>query len=296
MNKTIPTLAVVLGLSFCGTARADYSPEYELGVFGGAHLWNANTGVGRPDSMESSQIGHGGLFGVRLGIGFHPRFSLETELGLAPSFTKGFDLPPDPMTGESKHRSAQVLGIGYRLQGVLHVLTGRVRPFLLAGIGGFTTSSSDFVLYAQDTTYSVGLGGGLKADFGKNWGMRLDGRALLHRGVAGGPSIAPDGEVSLGIFGRIGSVQPPPPALADRDKDGITDQVDLCPDVAGIPAQRGCPAPEGALPTPPAVPPAPADAPAAPPLPAPPAAAAPAPAASPAPAAAPAPAASPAVK
>ena len=93
MNKTISTLAVVLGLSFCGTARADYSPEYELGVFGGAHLWNANTGVGRPDSMESSQIGHGGLFGVRLGIGFHPRFSLETELGLAPSLPRGLTCP-----------------------------------------------------------------------------------------------------------------------------------------------------------------------------------------------------------
>jgi len=260
MKKTLSTLAVVFGLAIAGTARADYSPEYELGVFGGAHLWNPETGVGRLSASVDSQIAHGGLLGIRLGVGIHPRFMLETELGLAPSFTK------------SEQRSAQVLGFGYRLQGLLHILTGRVRPFVLAGIGGFTTSSSNVAVLAQDTTYSVGVGAGLKVDVGKNWGLRLDGRALLHKGVVGGPSMAADGEISLGVFGRFGSFKQaaPPSGLPDLDKDGILDTVDLCPDVPGIAAHRGCPEPAAAVPSPPAVPPVQTASPPLPALPTPP--------------------------
>lgn len=254
MNKTITTLALALSLAAAGSAQAAGSPEYELGVFGGAHLWNPDSGVGRLDAGEASQVSHGGLFGVRLGLGLHARFMLETELGLAPSFTKGIEKTDEK---KSFDVSARVLGIGYRLQGLLHVLTGRVRPYLLLGIGGFTTTSSNAALFAQDTTYSVGAGGGLKVDLTKNWGLRLDGRVLLHKGIADVPPIVPDGEVSLGIFGRFGDVKQPVAALgvADRDKDGITDGADLCPDVAGVPAFRGCPQPEGAIPPPPAVPP-----------------------------------------
>ena len=80
MKSTISTLALVLGLTYAGSVRADYSPEYELGVFGGGHLWNPGSGVGRTSSAEDNQVAHGGLFGIRVGIGLHPRFMLEAEL------------------------------------------------------------------------------------------------------------------------------------------------------------------------------------------------------------------------
>ena len=206
MNKTISTLALLLSLAAAETAHAAGSPEYELGVFGGAHLWNPDSGVGRIDVSEAGQVSHGGLFGVRLGVGLHARFMIETELGLSPSFTKGIERADDKQKFDA---SARVLGIGYRVQGLLHVLTGRVRPYLGLGIGGFTTTSSNAALFAQDTTYSVGAGGGLKVDLAKNWGLRLDGRVLLHKGIADVPAIVPDGEVSLGIFGRFGDVKQP---------------------------------------------------------------------------------------
>lgn len=253
MNKTISTLACVLGVAFTSSARADFAPEYELGVFGGAHLWNPSTGVGRLDSTEASQVDHGGLFGVRLGLGLHARFMIETELALAPSNTRGIVSANDPKFDVS----ARVLGIGYRLDGLVHILTGRFRPYVLVGIGGFSTTSSSAVLFGQDTTYSVGAGGGLKVDLTANWGLRLDGRALLHKGLPDGPALAPDGEVSLGIFGRFGDVKQKPTSLgvADRDKDGVTDGADLCPDVPGIPTLRGCPQAPGALTPPEVVPP-----------------------------------------
>jgi iron complex outermembrane recepter protein len=34
---------------------------------------------------------------------------------------------------------------------------------------------------------------------------------------------------------------PPPPPPSDRDKDGVADAQDLCPDEAGLPGNRGCP-------------------------------------------------------
>ncbi len=257
MKTTISTLALVLGLAYAGSVRADYSPEYELGVFGGGHLWNPGSGVGRTSSAEDNQVAHGGLFGIRVGIGLHPRFMLEAELGLSPSTTKG-DQP------------AQLLGIGYRLQGLVHLLTGRIRPYVLIGIGGFTTSSSDVAVFVQDTTYSVAAGGGLKADLGKHWGLRLDGKALLHKGLSDGPVMVPDGEVSLGLFGRFGAVkQAAPPTVSDRDHDGITDAADLCPDVAGLPIHRGCPESADTPPPPPPIPPEQTSSPPLPPLPTP---------------------------
>lgn len=254
MRKTIWALAGLLGIAPAGIARADFSPEYELGVFGGAHLWNPLGGVGRPDDSEASQVEHGGLLGVRLGLGLHTRFALEAELGFAPSFTKGLASANDPTFDVS----ARVLGIGYRIQGLVHILTGRFRPYALIGIGGFTTTSSSAALFGQDTTYSASVGGGLKVDLGKNWGLRVDGRALMHKGLPNGPAIAPDGEVSLGLFGRFGDAKQTASSIgvADRDKDGITDGADLCPDVPGIPALRGCPQPAGVLVPPSAVPPA----------------------------------------
>jgi len=253
MKKSISALVILTGVAFGGVARADFSPEYELDLFGGTHLWNPQGGVGRLDNTEASQVNHGGLLGIRFSVGLHRHFFLEGELGLSPSNTRGGE--PNPKFDSS----ARVLGIGYRLQGLVHILTGRVKPYVLVGAGGFTTSSSNAAMLAQDTVYSIGAGGGVKVDLTQNFGLRLDGRALFQPGVFGGPAVTPDGEVSFAFFGRLGDtkVASVSSGVSDRDKDGITDIADLCPDVAGIPAFRGCPEAQGSVPPPVYVPPTP---------------------------------------
>ena len=55
---------------------------------------------------------------------------------------------------------------------------------------------------------------------------------------------------SIGIAQSMGKdkpkvvVPPPPPPVVDRDKDGILDTDDKCPDVAGIAKYQGCPIPD----------------------------------------------------
>ena len=153
---------------------------------------------------------------------------------------------------------ANVLGIGYRVQGLFHILTGRWRPFVLAGVGGITTTTADRSIRQPDTTYSIPLGAGLKVDLTQYLGLRLDGRVLLQKGTPDGPALAPDGELTLGVFGRFGAARKAAaPSLPDRDRDGVADTVDLCPDLAGPPRRRGCPEASPALVPPPPVAPEP---------------------------------------
>ena len=217
-------------------ARA-FTPEYELGGFGGVHLWHPDNGLGRVDDdpnkplapSTENQFSHSAAFGIRLGIGFHARFMLETELALMPTSTR------------SETNSVHVFGFGYRVHALINLLTSRVRPFLLLGGGGLTTSSSDPHLVRQDTTGSLDAGAGLKVDVRSNWGLRLDARVLL---VPGGPpasGLVPDGEVLLGLYGRFGEnkggLRPDP----DDDQDGIPNRDDLCPNVPGLKDNKGCP-------------------------------------------------------
>lgn len=244
MKITISALPL-LGLLLVSTAQARVTSVLEPGVFGGLHLFHPEGGVGRQSTSDEGQLAHGGVFGLRLGVELHPRAAAEAELAMAPTAAK---LAP----------SAQVLGIGYRVQGLFHILTGRWRPFVLAGVGGFTTTTADRSIRQPDTTYSIPLGAGLKVDLTQYLGLRLDGRVLLQKGTPDGPALAPDGELTLGVFGRFGAARKAAaPSLSDRDRDGVADTVDLCPDLAGPPRRRGCPEASPALVPPPPVAPEP---------------------------------------
>lgn len=55
----------------------------------------------------------------------------------------------------------------------------------------------------------------------------------------------------IGLAGNIGKKKevappppPPPPVVTDRDKDGIMDPSDKCPDVPGVAKYEGCPVPD----------------------------------------------------
>jgi outer membrane protein OmpA-like peptidoglycan-associated protein len=217
----------LLGAALLFAAPAQAAPEYQLGGFGGVHLWNPYNGLGRTDLTSLNQYNHGVEFGIRLDLGLHPRFMLEAELALMPT--------------TATDDSTQVFAFGYRAHAIINILTGRVRPFLLLGGGGLTSSTSDPNVVRQATTGSLDVGAGLLCDVRSNWGLRLDARTVLVPGGASSPPLVPDGEILLGLYGRFGElkggVQPP----ADDDKDGIANAQDQCPQVAGPKENKGCP-------------------------------------------------------
>jgi OOP family OmpA-OmpF porin len=225
------------GALLLGSGTATAGPDYELGILLGAHLWNPDHGLGYLGPQ--SRLGHGVDFGVRLGLGLHPRFTLEGELAVLPTETSG-----EPATPASTVALvSKVTAVGYRLHGLVHLLTGRVRPYVLVGAGGLSSTSSDPNVSLPATTYTVDGGLGLKVDVRPSWGLRIEGKVLLMPGNPSAPPIVPSGDATLGLYGRFGATKPPPPPLppdGDADSDGITNAADACPEQAGPPVQKGC--------------------------------------------------------
>ena len=265
---TAPVFLAALALGGLAAGRAEaLTPEYEAGVFLGAHFWNPQNGLGRVNRMDDTSLQHSPSFGLRVGLGLHPHFFLEPEIALAPTETLSQRGDFDCTTlapGQPCYR-ASYMTFGYRLSAVVPILTGRVRPFVLVGGGGLTGSSSNPNVVIADTVGEFHVGGGLKVDAGENWGFRLDGRALMMSGLlpAGAsegsdPKIVANGELLFSVYGRFGELKKPPkkpdpsapvappaeqpvPASADQDHDGVADASDKCPLHPGAKEWEGCP-------------------------------------------------------
>ena len=115
-----------------------------------------------------------------------------------------------------------------------------VQPYLIAGIGGHKYK------YFYGAFLPVGLG--MKVNF---WDE-------VHLFVTSTYRVPITLETSnyhlqhsIGIAGalkkkapKVIPPPPPPPPPSDRDGDGITDDVDKCPDVKGLARYQGCPIPD----------------------------------------------------
>ena len=102
--------------------------------------------------------------------------------------------------------------------------------------GGFSTSTG--------TPIELLLGGHYALDNGLRFG--LGAGPGLTDGL-GSPTVRVLGAIEWSMPYEEEVEPPPPPPPADRDNDGIIDQNDACPDVAGIesddPKKNGCPPP-----------------------------------------------------
>jgi hypothetical protein len=183
--KNIAIIAMVLlGAS---TARA-YDVPVEVSAFAGGHFFSSTTHLGYlPDSPH--QLDHTGAFGFRFALDVLPRLALESELMLAPTQASG--------TGDG------VLAFGWRGHALVHILTGRWRPFVLVGGGGITASSSNPATIREDTRGELHLGVGLKFDVRCNWGVRVDTRLQFEQSTTG-VYFTEDWEVFAGLYGRFG--------------------------------------------------------------------------------------------
>lgn len=189
-SRLVHALLVALAAA-PAAARAD-GPVIELSALVGAHLFSNTFRLGRDsDAPPGTAFAHTGLLGVRLGVTLGPRWSIEGELAIAPTHTRD--------------GNSEVTVVEPRLNVLFHGLAGRVRPFVLLGAGPSLSSSSTRGLVDGDVTLAVGIGLGAKVDLGRNWGLRLDGRALLEPATRGW--ITEDWEVFLSGYGLFGKAQ-----------------------------------------------------------------------------------------
>jgi OOP family OmpA-OmpF porin len=215
--------------------------ELEVGGFLGGHFYLDNNELGRPDGdlrSPGSAHQHTGIAGLGLGYGPHPNVMFEGELGVVP--------------GTTRDRSATYVALNYRGHLLIHILKGRIRPFLLVG-GGAASSiySTNEGVIAKDTDAFLHGGLGLKINLTQRLMLRIDGRILFPPNIDNN-LFTYDFEALLGLYGRFDlkrkpKVTPPPPPR-DSDGDGINDDRDRCPSKAEDADQfeddDGCPDPD----------------------------------------------------
>lgn len=220
-------------LAALGLLAATETPgraEVDAEIFAGAHIFSDANRLSRADNPTDGNVfRHSGLFGLRLGYVPIPRLALEAELAMIPTSTRD---------------DASRLGV-LALRGHLlfNILTGRVRPFLLLGGGGMFSTPTTASMLRAGAEGELHAGAGLKIDFVKNWGIRLDGRAVFPQALT--KPFTVEGEALVSLYGRFDVAAAPPPAPlpvdSDSDQDGVADSEDRCVSAAGPRENNGCP-------------------------------------------------------
>lgn len=227
--------------------------RFEFGLFGGAHFYTRDHGLGRSDDdPQGYSPRHGGAFGGRLGLNFSRWVALEGEVMASPT--------------QSLDEATEIWAFGYRGSLLLHLAeTPAFRPFLLLGYGAMTTIVND-PPPRDDTDGFLHAGLGFKIGFGDRAGLRLEGRVMVPGAIAGkvipvgdetgygGPDFEALGTLFINfdevpstrmIVRREVMMAPPPPPPSDPDGDGIAGKMDRCPEIAedkdGFEDQDGCP-------------------------------------------------------
>jgi OOP family OmpA-OmpF porin len=218
------------------------SPRVEVGIAAGGHTFSDQVELGVADQMLEPGPRSGALLGARLAVPFGRRLAAEGEAMMIPT--------KDDVLGDS----AMVYGL--RVHARFDLLTGRLKPFLVAGIGAHVIRSSSPQM-DNDADRAYHWGGGVRFALSDKLEARLDLRHLIvpDRTLDGATS---DFEVTAGMTYRFGHTpkplivvveQPaPPPKPGDRDGDGIMDDVDQCvakpEDADNFEDSDGCPDPD----------------------------------------------------
>jgi OOP family OmpA-OmpF porin len=221
--------------------------QLELGAFGGVHVFANDLELGvadDPGKVPSPKTG--AIFGLRLALTVLPWISLEGEVGLIPSAD---NFPAQNYT---------LYLMSYKLHALVHLMHGRARPFLLAGIGAMqvvsTVTDPQYTEIAKDTDFEFHFGAGLKYAITNELDARIDAR-LVFLPNTGHNTFSADPEFLGGLTYRFGGEAPPPPPpppapplVKDSDRDDIPDNVDKCPnepeDRDGFQDTDGCPDPD----------------------------------------------------
>src|SRR5687768_12652223 len=171
----------------------------ELGVAVGGHAFSTNTELGVADHMSEPGASSSGLLGLRLAVPFKQRLAVEGEAMVIPT--------EDDVLGDE----ATVLGL--RAHARFDLLTGRTKPFVVAGLGMHVVRT-DSPQMDNDTDRAYHWGGGIRVAITDKLDARFDARHLIvpDRTRDGATS---DYEVTAGVTYRFGK---PPPRIVYVDR------------------------------------------------------------------------------
>ena len=242
MNRLFrPTIAALGLAAVTSVAPSTASANVEIGGTAGIHVFNHNNELGVPDVDNAPSERNSALFGLRLGVMFNDMLGVEGEVGVIPSETRGMSL-------------ADVWNLTYRAHLIAQFGAAdpakKLVPFVLVG-GGATqvVDSKNEDIIAKDTDAAMYVGVGAKYRVDNGWGLRVDARLLFPPSSSGnGPTL--DFEALLSIYKEFGrkeveKVVEVAKGPNDTDGDGMTDDVDKCPNEAedkdGFQDDDGCP-------------------------------------------------------
>ena len=246
LGRTLRSLlAGVVGVAVVGaasSAKADGdfidNLKLEIGVMGGVHLFAHDSELGVADDPTLTSPRNAGLVGLRLGVVLHPLFTLELEGALIPTADRQFDYRAW-ITGEH---------VQLRFDIPATAADGKLRPFVLAGIGAQSIVSTQGTAYDElkkntDIAYHAGVGA--KYVFTDLVFARVDVHFLEVPNTTYN-GLSAEWEFTGGLGITLGGTPPPPPpppppVVTDRDKDGVPDATDKCPDEPGPRENSGCP-------------------------------------------------------
>jgi OOP family OmpA-OmpF porin len=247
-------LAVIASLSI-----AHAEPHLEASAFTGIESFG-DSGLG--NSFAADQVpGTSALLGARLAyFPYSPSLAApleaeENELELG--FEAELAVAPASTSGDATHQRSSYFApvFAWRAHLMLRLSGNAIRPFVVAGAGGETiTSTSPFL--DKETDPVIYWGPGIALPIADDWQLRFDLRQGFMPGRDGWTTTY---ELHLGVattFGlahhkapkHVETPPPPPPPVAhdeDSDGDGIPDRLDKCPHeketVNGVEDEDGCP-------------------------------------------------------
>ena len=211
-------ISIVLTSSLTSFARAERRPEF--GVTIGGHAFSDDVELGVADHMSEPGPASSGLIGLRVALPLARRVAAETEALWIPT--------EDDVLGTA----ASVYAL--RAHARFDVLTGRLRPFIVAGVGAHVLRSSSSQM-ANDADRALHYGFGARFAISETLDARIDLRHLFvpDRTLDGATE---DFELMAGMTYRFGKPRAPRrelravprPRPGDRDGDGFTDDRDAC--------------------------------------------------------------------
>lgn len=151
------------------------------------------------------------------------------NLGIPFKIGKGF-LPLDEM-GNVDDQS--LLSLDATLQLKYFKESAFIFPYAFAGVGAVYEGLEEF-------TFAAPVGIGLNFRLGKHAYLSAKGEYRF-----GFEDLRDNLQLSGGLFLILGEGKETPPPVTDTDGDGVPDNQDLCPTVAGIVGLNGCPDKDG---------------------------------------------------
>lgn len=233
LSAALAATVVVVSAPREARAEEDFpGGEVYVGAFGGAVFplngWDLGKGT-REGVVEPKSIAP--VVGLRVGFQVFSQLGIEASGGWLPVSSKD----PDPNASTSN------TAFHFEASALYHVLKGAWSPYVAVGAGMYWLASGPLVADADPRLH---LGLGVRGLVAPRWAIRAEARGIVTDGWSSSGAYILEGTVGIDYFFGGKSEPPPPPKPPpppDRDKDGIVDADDKCPDVAGVAEFKGCP-------------------------------------------------------